>query len=163
MFLGVHPPCSRPSRQVRGWPLVRISCFVIRICLLFSVFCVLCGKIVRMERGPSPPIPINPLTSIFNGIYFTYMETKQYPLSLPLKDARQLAAAKKKSGLPVSQLILQCIRRALPDLVAEHGVKSRLTNVDPLPESVLHRIYSQPERDEAGTQQLMAAQAWEGD
>ncbi len=40
-----------------------------------------------------------------------------------MADAEQLASAKKESGLPVSQIILQCIRRALPDVVAAHRPK----------------------------------------
>ena len=51
--------------------------------------------------------------------------TKQYPLSLPLADAEQLAEAKQKSGLPISQIILQCIRRSLPQFVAEHQAKAK--------------------------------------
>jgi hypothetical protein len=35
----------------------------------------------------------------------------------------------------------------------------RITNVDPLPDEVLDRIYSQPERDEEGIERMMRAQA----
>ncbi|HEY4983751.1 MAG TPA: hypothetical protein VIJ24_01680 [Verrucomicrobiae bacterium] len=88
------------------------------------------------------------------------MTTKQYVLRLPVKDAQSLAAATEESGQPVRQLIIQCVRRALPDVVAALRPKSgRITNVDPLPDEVLDRIYSQPERDEEGIERMMRAQA----
>ena len=88
------------------------------------------------------------------------MTTKQYPLRLPIADAQSLATASEQTAQPVSQLIIQCVRRALADVVASNRPKSnRLTNVDPLPDAVLDRIYSQPERDEAGLERFTRAQA----
>ena len=83
-----------------------------------------------------------------------------YALRLPRQEAKALAEAQAKSGQSRNQLIIQCVRQALPDVVAKFLPPSgRITNVDPLPDEVLERIYSQPERDEAGIERLMKAQA----
>jgi len=88
-----------------------------------------------------------------------------YALRLPRQEAKALAEAQAKSGLSRNQLIIQCVREALPDVLAKFLPKpGRLTNVEPLPDEVWDRIYSKPEEeDEAGVRQLMAAQAFGGE
>lgn len=86
-----------------------------------------------------------------------------YALRLPRHEARALAEAQAKSGLSRNQLIIQCVRQALPEVVAKNlPPQARLTNVEPLPDEVLDRIYSKPERDEAGVDRLIESQAFGG-
>ena len=58
-------------------------------------------------------------------------------------------------------VLLACVRVALPKVTESLSPGAgRVTNVEPLPRAVLEAIYSRPEEeDEAGVQQLMAAQA----
>ena len=86
-----------------------------------------------------------------------------YALRLPRPEAKALADAQAKSGLSLNQLIIQCVRHALPEVVAKFRPKpAPLTNVEPLPDEVWDRIYSQPERDEAGIERFMKAQTFGG-
>ncbi|HEY3761978.1 MAG TPA: hypothetical protein VGN23_09545 [Verrucomicrobiae bacterium] len=85
-----------------------------------------------------------------------------YALRLPLKEAEALARAQKKSGQSINRLIVQCVQRALPEIIATRPKSKRITNVDPLPDEVLDRIYSNPERDEQGLERFMKAQAFGG-
>jgi hypothetical protein len=86
-----------------------------------------------------------------------------YALRLPRPEAKALAQAQAKSGQSQNQLIIQCVRLALPDVLAKFIPQSgRITNVDPLPDEVLDRIYSKPDRDEAGINRFMKAQAFGG-
>jgi hypothetical protein len=57
------------------------------------------------------------------------------------------------------------VRQALPDVLAKFLPQSaRVTNVEPLSDKILDRIYSKPdEEDEAGVRRFMAAQAFGGD
>jgi hypothetical protein len=92
------------------------------------------------------------------------MNFKQYPLRLPIEDARSLAAASEDSGLPVSQLIIQCVRQALPGVIATFRPKTaRLTNVEPLDEEVLDRFYSRLDDDLEGVKRFTTAQALEAE
>ena len=76
----------------------------------------------------------------------------------------ELENSARVTGQSVNQLILACVRVALPRVT--ESLKpggGRITNVEPLPAAVLDRIYSRPEEeDEAGVQRLMAAQAFGG-
>lgn len=76
-----------------------------------------------------------------------------------------MAKAQAKSGQSRNQLIIQCVRQALPDVVAKFlPPAARITNVEPLPDKILDRIYSQPgEEDEKGVRRFMAAQVFGGD
>ena len=86
-----------------------------------------------------------------------------YALRLPRPEARALTKAQTESGLSRNQLIIQCVRHALPDVVAKFRPKPvPLTNVEPLPDEVLDRIYSNPDRDETGLDRFIKAQAYGG-
>lgn len=73
----------------------------------------------------------------------------------------QLEKSAQATGQSVNKLILACVRVALPKVTESLSPGAgRVTNVEPLPRAVLEAIYSRPEEeDEAGVQQLMAAQA----
>jgi hypothetical protein len=83
-----------------------------------------------------------------------------YALRLPRQEAKALAEAQSKSGQSRNTLIIQCVRQALPDVVAKFLPQSaRVTNVEPLPVSVLKRIYFEAdEEDEEGVKRFVAAQ-----
>jgi len=71
----------------------------------------------------------------------------RYPLRLPLEDEPAIAELVKQSGQSINSVLVLCIRKGLP-LVRQalSCDNKRVTAVDPLPESVLERIYG--ERDE---------------
>jgi hypothetical protein len=46
----------------------------------------------------------------------------------------------------------------LDKLVQELGPQRRITNVDPLPDTVMRRVYARRERDERGIESLIKAQ-----
>jgi hypothetical protein len=52
------------------------------------------------------------------------------------------------------------MKLGLDKLVQELGPQRRITNVDPLPDAVLERVYSRRERDESGIEHLIKAQAF---
>ena len=88
------------------------------------------------------------------------MRPYKHLAAFPGEDKAALKAATHATGLSVNQIIVQSVRERLPAIVARHRTKAgRLTNVDPLPDKVLKEIYSRPERDEAGIDCLIAAQA----
>ena len=84
----------------------------------------------------------------------------RYPLRMPAADSKAVAEVVKTTGHSINSVLLLAVRKGLPlarqTLSAEQG---RVTNVDPLPGPVLDRIHRQPDRDEAGEQRLMKAQA----
>ena len=84
----------------------------------------------------------------------------RYPLRMPAADSKALAEVVKSTGQSINSVLLIALRKGLPlarqTLCAEQG---RVTNVDPLPNSVLDRIYRQPDRDAAGEKRFVSAQA----
>ena len=88
-----------------------------------------------------------------------------YALRLPPSESRALAEAQAKSGQSRNTLIVQCVRHALPEVVAKFLPRSaRASNVAPLSAEVLDRIYAKPdEADEKGVRRFIAAQAFGGD
>ena len=92
------------------------------------------------------------------------VKTLQYPTRFIGKDAKlkdALEQSAKATGQSVNQLILACVRTALPQVVEVLSPGTgRITNVEPLSDTVLDRIYRIPEEeDEEGVKQFMAAQA----
>ena len=85
------------------------------------------------------------------------------PISLPDDLLAGVRATVNQAHLSVQDVFQQSTRLGLPKLreqLANSG--ERITNVDPLPDEILERIYARPERDEAGVEQLMQAQAFGG-
>ena len=64
-----------------------------------------------------------------------------YALRIPAQDARALAKAQKLSGESINQLLILCLRKALPELMASFQSAERVTNVPPLSVMELRRIY----------------------
>ena len=98
-------------------------------------------------------------------------KTIQYPTQFDEQDARlrdELENSARLTGQSVNQLILACVRVALPRVVeslkpgAGMGT-GRITNVDPLPDEVMDRLYRErEEEDEAGVRLFIKAQAFGG-
>ena len=67
----------------------------------------------------------------------------KYPLRLPSEDEPELSEVAKLSGQSINSVLVLCIRKGLP-LVRRALCQdsSRVTSVEPLPESVLERIYA---------------------
>ncbi len=79
-----------------------------------------------------------------------------------LAEVRETAA---QSDLSQADVMRQSMKLGLPRLREQLNVQAgRVTNVDPLPNKVLKRIYSRPEEDdEPGVQAFMKAQAFGGE
>ncbi|MBI3849424.1 MAG: hypothetical protein HY298_03900 [Verrucomicrobia bacterium] len=85
---------------------------------------------------------------------------RKHPFRLPSEDARAVDELVAQTKVSFSRIVSLCVRKGLPWVRADLSSKSgRVTNVDPLPEKVLRRIYSRPERDEGGVDRLVKAQA----
>src|SRR5436190_14042701 len=85
----------------------------------------------------------------------------RYPLRLPLEDEPQIAELVKKSGQSINSVLVLCIRKGLPlarQALCQNG--GRVTGVNPLPTSVLERVYAQrDELDEVTAEQLLGFQS----
>jgi len=93
-------------------------------------------------------------------MYVSSMKSETVPLAMPkdlLSKVRQIA---KRTGLSMADTMRQSMKLGLDRLVRELAPQPRITNVDPLPDDVLDRYYSRPERDEAGIERLIKAQAF---
>jgi hypothetical protein len=87
------------------------------------------------------------------------MKTETYPLTLSsdlLQEAQQTA---QYVGISLTDTLQRSLKLGLPRL-REQLVESRVTNVDPLPDDVLDRIYSRRDDDEEGTKKFIAAQSF---
>lgn len=65
-----------------------------------------------------------------------------YALRIPAQEAKELAKAQKLSGQSINRLIMLCVRKALPEVLANFSASQRVTNVPPLSVTELRRIYS---------------------
>lgn len=83
-----------------------------------------------------------------------------YPLRLPAEDAKAVNDVCRQSRSSFNRVLAMCVRKALPavreSLAAESG---RVTNVDPLPDKVLKRLYGQADDDADSIRLFMDAQA----
>jgi hypothetical protein len=83
-----------------------------------------------------------------------------YPLRLPKETRPEVVKLVKQTGQSINSVLVLCIRKGLP--LAREALchtNDRVTKVDPLPESVLERIYSQrDELDGIGAEQLAGFQ-----
>jgi hypothetical protein len=81
------------------------------------------------------------------------------PLSVPDDLLAEVRTAAEESNVSMQDVFRQSTRLGLPKFREQHSQASgRITNVDPLPDEVLERIYSAPERDEEGIERLVKAQ-----
>jgi hypothetical protein len=83
-----------------------------------------------------------------------------YPLRLAREDAKAVDAVCRQSRVSFNQVVALCVKTALPEvrkMLTTHT--TRITNVDPLPDKVSKRLYSQVDDDADSIQLFMAAQA----
>ena len=59
-----------------------------------------------------------------------------------MQDAKELSKAQELSGQSINKLIMLCVRKALPEVVAALNPPQRVTTVQPLPLAELRHIYS---------------------
>ena len=83
-------------------------------------------------------------------MYDSSMKSKTFPLAMPKELLTEVRQAARKTGLSMADTMRQSMKLGLDKLVRELGRQTRITNVDPLPDAVLERVYSRPERDEKG-------------
>ena len=85
----------------------------------------------------------------------------RYPLRLPVEDQPAVAELAQQSGQSLNSVLVLCIRKGLPlarQALGQNG--GRVTAVDPLPETVLERIYSQKdELENVSAEQLARFQS----
>jgi hypothetical protein len=92
-------------------------------------------------------------------MYGSSMKSETFPLAMPKDLLGEVRAAARKTGLSLADTMRQSMKLGLDRLVQQLGKQRRLTNVDPLPDEMLERIYSRPERDERGLSRWVKAQA----
>ena len=85
----------------------------------------------------------------------------KYPLRLQPEDESRISKLVESSGQSINSVLVLCIRKGLPLARQALGQDTgRVTAVDPLPESVLERIYAQKDELEGVTaEQLLAFQS----
>jgi uncharacterized protein (DUF1778 family) len=64
-----------------------------------------------------------------------------YALRISVSEAKALTKAQKISGQSINQLVMLCVRRALPEVVSTFTTTSRVTNVNPLSAASWRKIY----------------------
>lgn len=83
----------------------------------------------------------------------------RYPLRMPAKESADLHSVAKQTKHSINDVLLLAIRKGLPLAKAALSQDAgRITNVDPLPDRVLSRLYRQREDDEESIAKLIAAQ-----
>ena len=87
------------------------------------------------------------------------MKTETVPLAIPKDLLKHVRRAAKKTGLSMADTMRQSMKLGLDPLVRNLTPPARITNIDPLPDQVLERYYSRPERDDPGIDQLIKSQA----
>jgi hypothetical protein len=86
------------------------------------------------------------------------MKTEIYPLPVPLDLYNEIRTAAKKSGLSIADIMRQSLKAGFPRICEQLGT-GRVTNVDPLPDKVLRKLYAERDDDEEGIRKFMAAQS----
>jgi hypothetical protein len=81
-------------------------------------------------------------------------------LRLPIQEAKAVKEVCRESRATFNQVVSLCVRKALPSVREALTAETvRVTNVDPLPDKVLRRLYNQADDDADSIRLFMAAQA----
>ena len=81
------------------------------------------------------------------------------PLSVPDDLLAEVRATAEETNLSMQDVFRQSTRLGLPKLREQHAQTSgRITNVDPLPDDVLKRLYDDREEDGEAIGRFIAAQ-----
>jgi hypothetical protein len=87
------------------------------------------------------------------------MKNEKLPLSMPEELVGEVRRAAKKTGLSMAEIVRQSMTLGLARLLQEPPRKEgRLTNVEPLPDEVLEKLYREREDDEESIRRFIAAQ-----
>ena len=87
------------------------------------------------------------------------MASTQYPLQVPDDLMAEVEATALSVHLSKAAVMRQSIKLGLPKLRQQLAARAgRVTNVDPLPDRVLKRLYREREDDDASIRRFMAAQ-----
>ena len=86
------------------------------------------------------------------------MKTEVYPLGMPIELYEKVRTASKDTGLSMADVMRQSLALGIPRL-CEQLKAGRITNVDPLPEKVLRKVYAERDDDQAGIRTFMRAQS----
>jgi hypothetical protein len=93
-------------------------------------------------------------------MYGSTMSSITFPVALPEDLYKEIRTAAKKTGLSMADVLRQSSKMGMPALLQQFGAEP-LTNVEPLPDKVLEKLYQQRD-DEAGDpeglRKLMASQ-----
>lgn len=92
-------------------------------------------------------------------MYDSSMKSRTIPLAMPEDLLSEVRRASKETQLSMADTMRQSMRLGLHRLVEQLGARQRIANVDPLPDEVLEKLYSRPERDERGLARWVKAQA----
>lgn len=90
------------------------------------------------------------------------MKSETVPLAMPKDLLREIRRTSKQVGLSMADTMRQSMKLGLHKLIEQLGENRRITNIDPLPDAILDKIYSRPERDEPGLNRWVRAQATGG-
>jgi hypothetical protein len=90
------------------------------------------------------------------------MKSETYPLALPPPLLNEVRRTAKETGLSLADAMRQSLKLGLPKL-REQLLATRVTNIDPLPDHVMDRIYSQSDDDLELTKRFMNAQTFDVD
>ncbi len=87
------------------------------------------------------------------------MSSATIPLALPKDLLGEVQSAAKETGLSQQDVMRQSMKLGLPTLRQLLGKPGRVTNVDPLPDAVLRKVYSERDDDEDSIRLFMKAQS----
>ena len=83
----------------------------------------------------------------------------KYATRFPEQDKPLLESTAQETGQSINQLIVRCVHERLPAIRAGRSAKSgRITNVTPLPDAVLRRLYAKRDDDEPSIRRFIEAQ-----
>lgn len=87
------------------------------------------------------------------------MASNTIPLAVPDDLLEEVRSAAKESGLSQADVMCQTMKLGLPSFRKQHNA-GRVTNVEPLPDKVLERIYRERDDDHKAIRRMIAAQAY---
>jgi len=83
---------------------------------------------------------------------------RKYPLRLPAKEAEAVDTLCEQASGSFNQGVVLCGRKGLPTVRELLTGTDRITNVDPLSDKELARLYTDREDDERSIRRIIAAQ-----